>query len=115
MSDSDTLQPRHAAVVWADLLIGMAAQDREGHDLGLVKAVVTSNGGRLYRVGVRDGEGDGGLHFLSAERAELHLECMVLQVDAPRPEHAPMHIDRSENQRFRLFFDRRRRSLLRTL
>jgi hypothetical protein len=101
--------------VWADLLIGMSAQDRDGRDLGVVKAVVTSPSGRLYRVGVRAADSDCRIHFLSAERAELHLEYMVLQLDAPQPEHVLKPIDRSGNQRFRLFFDRRRRSLLRTI
>jgi hypothetical protein len=115
MSENNSLQPRHAAVVWADLLIGMSVQDRQGRNLGVVKAVVSSPSGRLYRIGVRASAGDCRLRFLSAVSAELHLEYMVLQVDAPCPEHAQMLIDRSPNQRFRLFFDRRRRSLLRTL
>jgi hypothetical protein len=115
MAEIDALQPRHGAVVWADLLIGMSVQDRQGRDLGVVKATVSSTSGRLYRVGVRASDGDCRLRFLSAVGAELHLEYMVLQVDAPCPEHVLMPLYRSGNQRFRLFFDRRRRSLLRTL
>jgi hypothetical protein len=114
MTELKPWQYRHPAAAWRDLLMGQAVQDQAGRHLGIVEAVSTSSGGRLRRIGVRASRRDKSLHFLSAEGAEFCADHIVVPVEAPRTNYLVLPVETLRPGRFRLFFDRRRRSLLRT-
>ena len=115
MTDSTPKEDRHPAVIWSELLLGQPVEDRKGCFLGVVEAVVTSPAGRLPRIGLRSSRNDYRLHFYNPEGAELHLDLIVLPVQTGCLGHIVLPADRPDRKRFRLFFDRRRKSLLRTL
>jgi len=115
MTEGTPAKDRHPAAIWSELLLGQPVQDRTGRYLGVVEAVATSPAGRLVRIGLRTSRNDYRLHFYNPEGAELHLDLIVLPVQADCLGHVMLPPDRPDGKRFRLFFDRRRKSLLRTL
>jgi hypothetical protein len=114
MSETTPIKHRHPAAMWSEMLLGQPVEDLTGRHLGVVEAVVTSPAGRLHRIGLRTSRNDYRLHFYRAEGAQLHLDLIVLPLTASCLGHVVLPTDPPARKRFRLFFDRRRKALLRT-
>jgi hypothetical protein len=113
MTEGTPTRYRHPAAVWSDMLLGQPVEDLTGHHIGVIEAVVTSPAGRLHRIGLRTSRDDYRLHFYPAEGALLHVDRVVLPVSASCLGHLVLPGAQTGRKRFRLFFDRRRKALLR--
>lgn len=114
MAELERSAHQHPAVAWGEMLMGQTVLDRAGRHLGVVEAVATSGSGRLRRIGVRANRDDDRITFFGVEGAEMHLEHIVLPIDTAQLWQLEVPLDAHGRKRFRLFFDRRRKALLRT-